>query len=76
MTRETPPIQVAKGMLAAIRRGHECTEACTGTVTLGDGKVVTLTCPWERLDVNNEQDRRIISTVYADEARAAMGATS
>lgn len=70
--RPIPTIEHAEGMLAAIRATHTCTEACTGTVTLGDGKVVTLTCPWERLDLRNGQDRRIVASVYASEARTAM----
>jgi hypothetical protein len=75
MARPIPTIEHAEGMLAAIRATHTCTEACTGTVTLGDGKVVTLTCPWERigLDLDNEQSRRIVGGVYASEALAAMG---
>lgn len=72
----TPTQPEAEGMLTAIQRSHECTEACTGTVTLGDGHVVHLTCPWQRLDMTVEADRRIVGSVYASEARAALaGAT-
>jgi len=74
MTRPTIDRDSAVGMLTAIKRDHECTEACTGTVTLGDGKVVTLVCPWERLDMDVEADRRIVASVYAMEARAALAA--
>lgn len=73
MARYTPTVEEAEGMLAAIRATHTCTEACNGTTVLGDGKVLHLTCPWDRLDLNNEQDRRIVGGVYASEARAAMG---
>jgi len=62
----------ASGMLAALRRGHECTYACTGEVTLGDGATLTLTCPYERLDPEDPTDRRIIGSIYAIEARAAL----
>lgn len=70
----TPTIEQAEGMLAGIKSQHACTEACTGTVTLGDGHVVTLTCPWQRLDMTSEADRRIVQTVYASEARRALHA--
>jgi hypothetical protein len=62
----------AAGMLKAIQSQHTCAEACTAKVTLGDGKVVQLTCPWTRLDVNSYVDRGVIATVYADMALAAM----
>lgn len=74
--RRTPDREHAAGMLAAIKRGHVCTEACTSTVTLGDGKRMTLTCPYERLDLDSGVDRRIIGSIYAIEAKAAMGASS
>ena len=70
--RRTPDREHAAGMLAAIKRGHECTEACTGSVALGDGKAITLTCPYERLDLDSGVDRRIIASIYAIEAKAAM----
>lgn len=75
MARPTiPTLSEAEGMLAAIRATHTCTEACAGKVTLGDGHVVTLVCPWERLGVelHNEQSRRIVGSVYASAARAAL----
>lgn len=72
MTRETITAEQAEGMLKGIRSQHECREACTATVTLGDGKVLALSCPWERIDVADPSDRRVVATVYADMARAAM----
>ena len=72
MTRPTPTLEHAAGMLAGIKQGHQCTEACTGTTVLGDGKVLNLRCPWEQIDLDSESDRRIIGSVYAIEARAAM----
>jgi len=74
--RETPTIEHATGMLNAIKASHTCTEACTGTTGLGDGKVLTRRCPWEQIDLDSEVDRRIVGSVYAIEARAAMGALS
>ena len=68
----TPTREAAQGMLTALSRGHECTEACTGATTLGDGHVIQLTCPYKRLDVDSETDRRIIGSIYAIEARAAL----
>ena len=72
----TPTREHAEGMLSAIKNTHECTVACTGHVTLGDGKVVALVCPWERIDLDNPSDRRIVQGVYASEARAAMRSQS
>jgi hypothetical protein len=68
----TPSRETAAGMLAGLTAGHVCTEACTGTVTLGDGHVVHLTCPWSRMDLDDEAHRRIIQSVYAAEARRAL----
>lgn len=65
----------AQGMLDGIKASHTCTEACTGTIVLGDGKTLTLTCPYTRLDVNSATDRKVIGTVYADIVRATMGST-
>lgn len=64
-------IERAEGMLAAIRATHECGVACTSTVTLGDGSKITLHCPWYGLDLSNAVDRRIVQTVYANEAAHA-----
>jgi hypothetical protein len=72
MSRETITPEQAEGMLKGIRSSHTCGEACTATVTLGDGKVLALTCPWERLDMADPSDRKVVATVYADMARAAM----
>jgi hypothetical protein len=72
--RPIPTVEHAEGMLAALKRGHSCTEACTGTTVLGDGKVLQLRCPWEQIDLGTPTDRRIVASVYASEARAAMGA--
>lgn len=66
-------VDMATGMLAAIKRFHECTEACDGVTVLGDGTRLVLTCPWSRLDVNVASDRKVIGTVYADMTFAAMG---
>ena len=72
MTRPTPTIEHAAGMLAGIKQGHQCTEVCTGTTVLGDGKVLNLRCPWENIDLAKDADRRLVASVYAIEARAAM----
>lgn len=71
--RDITPEQAA-GMLAGIRSQHSCTEACNATIRLGGpyGKVVTLACPWSRLDVNSLSDRGVIATVYADMVRSTM----
>jgi hypothetical protein len=72
MTRLTPTIQHARGMLAALTASHTCGLVCTSRTTLGDGTVVQLSCPYGRLDMHDEADRRIVQTMYANEARAAM----
>lgn len=63
----------AAGMLRALRVGHACGEACTGQVTLPDGHVIELACPYDRLDPESPADRKIIASMYAHEALAAMG---
>lgn len=72
---ETPTREHAAGMLAAIQKSHTCTEACTATIQLGGpyGYFKQLRCPWECIDLDSETDRRIVQSVYAAEARAAMG---
>lgn len=74
MARKTPDKATAQGMLKSIRNSHKCGEACTATVTHGDGRVVTLRCPYSLLDVNAPVDRRIIQTIWVDEAQAAREA--
>jgi hypothetical protein len=74
MARPTPTIEHAEGMLAGIKSTHTCGEACTASVRRGDGSTVQLACPYTRLDVLDEADRRIVQSIYAIEARAAMGA--
>ena len=68
----TPTAAEAKGMLKGLMQGHACGEACVGKFTLGDGTVVDLTCPYSRLDPNSPADARIIQTMYAEAARAAL----
>lgn len=72
MSRPTPTREEAQGMLDAIKSTHTCTEACTGTTVLGDGKTLRLRCPWEQIDLDSPSDRRIVQGVYASEARRAM----
>lgn len=73
-TRPIPTREHAAGMLAAIQQGHECGEACTSMIRLGGpfGDLVKLKCPYKVLDLDSETDRRIIGSIYAIEARAAM----
>ena len=44
----------------------------TGPSTLGEGHLTQLTSPYKRPDVDSETDRRIIGSIYAIEARAAL----
>ena len=64
---------LAAGQLAGLTQGHICGEACTGTVTRGDGSTIQLECPYERLDVTDPGDQKIIGSLYAQDARSAMG---
>ena len=72
----TPTREHAEGMLSAIKKSHTCTEACTASVRLGGpfGDLVQLRCPWEQIDLDSPTDRRIVQSVYASEALAAMEA--
>jgi hypothetical protein len=70
--RTTPTRSEALGMLEALTASHRCGQACNGTVALGDGSHVQLSCPYDRLDLDNPADRRIVAGMYASEARAAM----
>jgi len=72
MPRPIPTREHAAGMLAALTATHTCGEACTATVMLGDGTIVTLRCPWKNLSLDSAADRLIIQTCYADVARAAL----
>lgn len=72
--RPVPTREHAAGMLKAIVASHTCTEACTAVIHLGPYSAPTqLRCPWKVIDLNSESDRRIVASVYAAEARAAMG---
>lgn len=72
MTNRVPTAEHASGMLKAIKSTHTCGEACTSRTRLGDGTYLQLSCPWGRLNPAVEADRRIIQSVYASEAVAAM----
>lgn len=70
--RITPDKGHAAGMLRALVAGHTCGTACTGTAYIG-GEPRALQCPYSLLDMDNPADRRTVQTLYASEARAAMG---
>lgn len=65
-------IEQATGMLGSLQSGHTCGTACIGEVTLGDGRIMHLTCPYQRLNPLDASDRRVIASIYAIEARTAF----
>ena len=71
MTRPTPTRMLAAGMLATLIRDHVCGTACTGTARAGD-RIIQLRCPYTTLDLDDPAARRLVQTMYASEARAAM----
>jgi hypothetical protein len=58
-------------MLKALKSAHTCGEACTGYGTVG-GKKKRLSCPLSTLNLELAVDRRIVGSLYASAARAAM----
>lgn len=72
----TPDRAHAAGMLEGLVASHTCGAACTGSTTIGRlsraPKSINLSCPLDLLDLDNPADRRIIQSMHASEARAAM----
>jgi hypothetical protein len=60
----TPTRAHAAGMLAALKSSHN------------HGLCLSTRCVWDALNLDSESDRRVIQSVYANEARAAMGRVS
>ena len=63
--------RLAEGQLKALTAGHICGPACTSTVIQG-GQERQLTCPYKQLDPTSPKDQKIIGSIYASEALAAM----
>jgi hypothetical protein len=60
----TPTRDHAAGMLKALKSSHN------------HGLCLSTRCIWDMLDLDSDSDRRVIQSVYANEARAAMGRVS
>lgn len=76
----TPTCEHAAGMFEALVASHTCGRACNSEQVIGrmspNPQTIRLRCPLSQIDLDNPADRRTVQSMYAAEARAAMGKTS